>query len=382
MMKLIHKGFDGLDIAFQSRIPEELAALLETAKEEAAASHETQLLDYNGALMHVAESGAQGGYAYRVDTGPDGETWFFRKPNPRDPWGIRVSVKSLSLALYGLGGVRTRLFDFMEVIGAPYPDGAESIGRVDCCLDFLIPGFQLFPEHFVMHSRCSRIDNHEMEVHGRSGRVTGVRIGKMPGRQIAIYDKRADVIAKRKAEWWEIWNANLKADGLPPIDPQDRDASQVWRVECRAGKKLLKDRWDIRKWTDLDDKLGDLMQETLSAIRYCIPSSDTNRARWPIDPLWDRVQHEMRFDLFEMSCNASPSAVKEIIRHEHAEMLGRQITGLSASYAAILEDRRAASPETLPETVQKLVYESLCRDTEYFYSKLKKAERRYVFISR
>ncbi|HCE25247.1 MAG TPA: hypothetical protein DF282_22435, partial [Hyphomonas sp.] len=118
MMKLVHKGFDGLDIAFQSRIPEELAALLETAKEEAAASHGEQLLDYNGALMHVAESGAQGGYAYRVDTGPDGAVWFFKKPNPRDPWGIRVSVKSLALALYGLGGVRARLFDFMEAIGA------------------------------------------------------------------------------------------------------------------------------------------------------------------------------------------------------------------------------------------------------------------------
>ena len=62
-------------------------------------------------------------------------------------------------------------------------------------------------------------------------------------------------------------------------------------------------------------------------------------------------------------------------------MLGRQITGLSASYAAILEDRQAASPETLPETVQKLVHDSLCRDTDYFYSKLEKAEKRYVFIA-
>ncbi|MEX0582770.1 MAG: hypothetical protein WD185_03795, partial [Sneathiella sp.] len=178
-----------------------------------------------------------------------------------------------------------------------------------------------------------------------------------------------------------IWNANLTAEGLPPLDPKDKNTSQIWRVELRAGKTHLKDRWNIRKWADLDDKLGDLMQEILFAIRYCIPSSDTNRARWPVDPLWHRVRQEMQSDLFEMACNASPSAVKEIIRHEHAEMLGRQITGLSASYAAILEDRQAASPETLPETVQKLVHESLCRDTDYFYSKLEKAERRYVFIT-
>lgn len=62
------------------------------------------------------------------------------------------------------------------------------------------------------------------------------------------------------------------------------------------------------------------------------------------------------------------------------EMLERQITGLSASYASILEDRQAVSPEkTLPETVQKLVHESPCKNTDYLYSKLEKAERRYVF---
>jgi hypothetical protein len=379
-MQVLHKGFDGLDVSFQSQISDCFYHQLLEAQEEAAKNHQPTLLELGATKMHVTDSGSKGGYKFRCDTGPDGETWFFKKPNPRDPWGIRVSVKSLSLALYGLGGVRARIFEFMEAIGAPYKDGAESIGRVDYCIDLLIPGFQLIPENFVMHSNCTRTDNHEMEVYGKSGKVTGVRIGKMPGRQVAVYDKRADIVAKRKVEWWEIWNANLKADDLPLLNPDNREQSQVWRVELRAGKKHLKGKWNIRKWADLDDKLGDVLLHSLETIRYCNPSLDSNRARWELDLLWKVVRHELQKDLFEMACNASPALVKEVIRSEHIEMLGNQLIGLATSLAAAKGmDKR--NLDTYPNDIKNLVKKCLCENEELFHSKIAKAEKRYVFIT-
>ncbi|WP_159075142.1 hypothetical protein [Celeribacter baekdonensis] len=35
-----------------------------------------------------------------------------------------------------------------------------------------------------------------------------------------------DITDKRKPIWWDIWNASLKAEGLPPLDPKDRSESQ------------------------------------------------------------------------------------------------------------------------------------------------------------
>src|SRR5688500_16451434 len=118
-MEVIYRGFDGLDVAFQGNIPAGLAAKLAEAKDRASAERQDVLIEHNGVKMHVAESGARGGYAFRCDTGPNGATWFFKQPNRSDPWGARVSVKSLALALYGLGGVRARLYAFLDALGIP-----------------------------------------------------------------------------------------------------------------------------------------------------------------------------------------------------------------------------------------------------------------------
>lgn len=68
-------------------------------------------------------------------------------------------------------------------------------------LDFLVPGFILSPENFVMHANARRADHivyRAMQVNERSGRVTYGTVGKMPGRQVIVYDKRAEITAKRK----------------------------------------------------------------------------------------------------------------------------------------------------------------------------------------
>jgi hypothetical protein len=56
-------------------------------------------------------------------------------------------------------------------------------------------------------------------VHRFARRVSGITIGRMPGRQLCLYDKRADSLLKRKLYWPAVWGLDLAEHRNP-----------VWRV--------------------------------------------------------------------------------------------------------------------------------------------------------
>ena len=133
--------------------------------------------------------------------------------------------------------------------------------------------------------------------------------------------------------WWEIWNCNREADNLPWLDPKIREKSAVWRIELRAGKRHLKNRWGIRTWMDLDEKLGDVYRKMLENIRYTEPLRDTNRSRWPDHEIWELAKQQLSNDLIEMMCGILPGFTKSVLRSEHIRMLNAQIFGLVTSLA-------------------------------------------------
>ena len=381
-MEVLYRGFDGLDIAFPGQIPDDLDRELDEAKVRACQQARSVPIRYRGIDMMVAETGARGGYAYRCDTGLDGATWLIKRPNPKDEWGIRVSSKSLALAQYGLGGVRAQLFEQLDRLDIGSCAERASIGRIDYAIDVLANGFELVPDNFVMHSHCSRADNIEPEpiqVHGKSGRVTSVTIGKMPGRQIIVYDKRAEAIEKHKVHWWEFWNAERRYQGRPELDPKDKDASQVWRVELRAGKRYLKDRWGITTFAQLDDKLGDLAQRAIDEVRYTTPCQDRNRARWPNAPLWDLIAEQLQEDLFEMCSKAEPGAIKEVIRKHHRDMLFNQVIGLSASWAVAAGYDSERKHEAI-NAVVKDIRKYAVRESKALANKMERVAERIMFL--
>lgn len=330
----------------------------------------------------VAESGARGGYAFRASTGQIGATWFFKRPNCHDPWGVRVSCGSFMLAELGLGMTRTRLYQTMEKLGVIVQPQGESIGRIDYAIDVFAPEFTLQPEHFVMHSNANRADHFEqgqVTVNGKSGRVTSVTVGKMPGRQVIVYDKRAEVIAHHKWAWFDMWNANLANDGLPPIDFSMPENSRIWRVELRAGKTHLKDGWNIRTWYDLDERIGDLFQASVQSIRYTEPTPDSNRSRWPDSKLWQVVGAELGEDLFEMRNFAPPDTIKRVQREAHIRLLERQSLGLLITRAAI----RGVSIESLAAEATaegKRMASEITNDRSRYETKLQESSGRYEIL--
>ena len=381
-MDILHRGFDGLDIAFQAQISPQFNDALAEAKELAAGDRGSVPLCWNGMNLLVAESGSRGGYAYRCDTGPEGAIWFFKKPNIRDPWGVRVSTKSLPLAVHGLGWVRTDLYKTLASLDIQTQPNKMSISRVDYAIDFLYPDFLLCPNNFVMHARCSRKTHQEIteitEI-GHSGKITSVTVGKNPGRQVIIYDKREEIIAKRKVEWPEIWNANRAQNGLPPLDFSNVATSRVWRVELRAFKRHLKDLWGLTTWEHLDTKLGDVLAKMITDIRYAEPTSDTNRARWPDSLLWQAVRCELDADLFEMRSFVDPDRVRYVIKEEQRAILQSQTLGLSVSLAAL----DGIEPEGFEDYVDETAKDTKRRSRNHVIpieERIAKAKRRNLCV--
>jgi hypothetical protein len=236
------------------------------------------------------------------------------------------------------GGARSELYETLERLGIIAAPGSESLGRIDYAVEVLAPDPILDPQCFVMHSNACRpdhVEHPEITINGRSGRVTSVTVGKMPGRQAIVYDKRAEVIAKGKVGWWAIWDALRVISGSPPLNREVEAESRVWRVELRAGKRHLKDRWGIRTWADLDARLGALVAATLDAIRNTRPSEDSNRSRWPISELWALVHNEAENNLFEMRSGVDPNLVKLVQKAAYDKLLAGQMTGLLVSRAAL-----------------------------------------------
>lgn len=385
-MKLIYQNFDGLDMSFQGALPDAILDELREAKEEAQRRH-ADVPTKLGPRQHramVAETGVRGGYAYRFDTGPAGAVWMVAHSDDPERWNIRVSVKSLALAQHGYHQVRDQLSGFLADLGAFGPglaeDGTrqppqESISRLDYCLDFATAGFQPDPARFIAHPRCGR------RVHGKLGldesfpdetvyrgrRIESVRIGEMPGRQIALYDKTREIGPHDKPYWWDLWG----------LDRSEFDA-QVWLVEARAGKAEL-DTWNLRSFADFEHRAGDVVKGTLQAIRYVTPTADSNAARWPLHPLWADSLTAAGEALAPYVSRAERRKIMDDLRANVTNRVRNLFPGLFASYTSLLGLDISELPTTL-ETVAEDVVGFAAQNPEAITRKFLNAEERYLFL--
>jgi hypothetical protein len=117
--------------------------------------------------------------------------------------------------------------------------GSESISRVDYAVDILLPTFAPVADRFVVTSHTgvmTMLDTDTTRIGSRSQRVTFVTIGSMPRRQVIVYDKRDEVIAKHKVHWWEIWNAGRRARGCQSSTAPIPSNHEYGGSSCGLGK--------------------------------------------------------------------------------------------------------------------------------------------------
>jgi len=383
-VKLLYQNFDGLDFSINGAFPEEVLNALREAKEKSQKQHGNKILTYIGPTnlpVHVYPTGAKGGYLFTFDTGPDGAIWFVKNTTIPAAGNIRISCSSLSLALDGYEKTRNLLLFLLMNIGVTglfenegqslplVPTSNSIIGRVDYCFDFLMDDdFNPDPRHFIIHPRSKARgeigEKPKYEVQG--GYFQSVMVGKMPNRQMIIYDKTAEIMDHDKPYWWDIW-------GL------DKNTTQgtIWRIEARAGKDELQD-WNIRSFQDLDKKLGDVMLYNLSKSRFAVPSQDTNRSRWPTHPLWEACQDAAKNALAPYTSNATRKKVITDLREAIKTRAIKNLRGSVATFNHLL----GHNPEDVFKTLEFIaddVFSFAEANPKEFRKKVKKAEDRYVF---
>ena len=283
--EIIYSGYDGLDLSYRTFLPDHILHILSAAKSEASKTHRSVAAHIGGVECVVSSSGAVGGYQFNVDTGPLGVTWLIKDAERSDPWGCRASIKSLPLAL-----------------------------------------FTLEPNNFVCHSKSKKTDYRQIETTRAGDVISGIRIGKMPNLQLAVYDKRQDIIAKKKAYWWDIWSQHA---GREIAHDQI-----VWRFELRAGRKAIDSYFNSTSWELISHCFGNLFRNIASRIRMVQPCSDTNRSRWPDDKIWTACRELIAAIPPHSPTALDPKAILERLEDERRIQLANQYFGLETSLAA------------------------------------------------
>ncbi|MFT6458539.1 hypothetical protein [Pseudophaeobacter arcticus] len=105
-------------------------------------------------------------------------------------------------------------------------------------VDFLAPWFEPDREALVVPPG-TRVQEYtgvdETETHATGARVTGLRAGAVANRQLAIYDKRQEVMQKGKLGWLTIWNDARAQLNHPPLDLSDQHPDRQPPAYASAG---------------------------------------------------------------------------------------------------------------------------------------------------
>lgn len=380
ILRLLYSGFDQFDIAFKGAIPHDVLVSLAAAKETALRTRIPTFVRVGpGAVeMHVKEHGMRGGYAFACETGPTGEQWWFTDSQRAWDWNIFASVHSKGLICSSLADTFHRLKDTLIRMGCN-PQG-ESVNRVDFAMDFLAPGFVLRHEQFVAHRRAkvrpywssdqSTDSQPSAVLAGR--RCESVTIGKMPGRQIIVYDKRRDTIDKRKSYWPQVWGIDL-------TDPRN----EVWRVEVRAGKQHLKDCWSICTFSELVESIGDVYCCALRDVRYVADvQTDSNVSRQETHEIWQNASETIASRLLEHRSGITPHQMREVERRQAVDMYIQQIVGNAAGLSVALELSDTQTLTTLPSVIAREVQRRMARPTDPLWSGRRRAAERLHFVVR
>ncbi|MBF0169408.1 MAG: hypothetical protein HQL45_17520 [Alphaproteobacteria bacterium] len=378
--KLIYQNFDGLDVTFQGAFPGELLSFLERSKDEAQARNGSLVINLSSVegeflIVILREKGA-GGYSYLFDTGPWGAIWMVSKNQDPEKWNIRVSVHSLALALKGYEEVKEEILDTLASLGAIGPQWDEKrqrkmpkerVSRIDYCFDYHVGYLNPDPTHFVAHSKSKKhahFESIEPDAVYTGSRVQSIRVGVMPNRQVALYLKTKEIAAHGKAYWWDIWGTKSKGFN-----------GEIWRVEARAGKDDL-DEWNLKSFADFETKAGDVILGALNAIRYTIPSDDSNRSRWPLHPIWEQSIANAANVLAPYISGADRKKILSGLRSEREQMFLSLIRGSLTSLTAL----KGLDISELPQTLDAVSEDALSFLKDYpklAADKFNQAEMRY-----
>jgi len=327
---LLRSGFDTVELAYRAALPDAFLDALADAKIQAVKSRKPHPIEYAGQTFLVEGTGGQGGYAYRISTGPFGAIMKFREKGSNDAWGAHVKLRAYGLATKGILKAKAEADAFLLAVGGVFDPDDTRVGRVDYAMDFFAPNLVLNASEFVAHAKMSKTEL--IEKTGNGDICNYLRIGKMPGKQICIYDKTKSVTETKDKIWFSIFEKEKKEKGLK--NKGEKEISDIWRIEFRAGRDFLKKHLPLRRWDRFLAISNKVFLSLARAVAWRIPGSDTNRSRWALHPIWEAViAHLAEMNPLAEGKPISPEVLK-LLREEYRAVLEAQVEGLLVTLAA------------------------------------------------
>ncbi|MBV8549129.1 MAG: hypothetical protein JO126_06710 [Alphaproteobacteria bacterium] len=375
-MQIVYQNFDGLEIAFKGAVAYRIRWALARAKQQAIKMLSPVYCELGPKKLPVMvhEAGARGGYTYQFSTGLDGEIWLVAEKGNPDRWNIRVKVRSLCLALNGYEKTKEKIFKTLAydlLVKGPKDNEFKPLGhisRADYCVDFLMTE-EFIPNYanFVCCGTTQKKQIGDIACHeGSRGRnIETLTVGKMPNRQICLYNKTREIKARSKSYWFKLWGLN-EPDITGPI----------WRVEIRAGKKELK-KWPLRTFSDFEKKIGDVILDILNSYKYTTPNfSDTNQSRWPLAEIWEKTIQAVEGNLLNYISKAPRGEIMQEIAELALDRYYKHICGLAVSYTAA-SGKKISDMSKIMEFISAQIAEDIQNNPEKFGQKYEKAQFKY-----
>jgi hypothetical protein len=312
----------GIDALYLSGRGELLTETLERFKERRECAEELNLtapVDVGPLTFSIAPHG-WGMYRYCLDhpLGRVGAT-----PSAHLP-AIRVQPRSEFIHAVGPTQAVTTFENLLPPLCSELSFGAS---RIDIYVD--VEGFPLRAddrERYVCRADARR-------TYEQSERCSGFdfgsrRAGTLTGR---IYDKTLDITGKGSDWWFDVWGDRH----TPGVD--------VTRVEIEFGRKALTE-FHLDSPAQVIPAVGGLWAyATDQWLTHRIPTSDSNRSRWPLSPQWQVVQNAtLRHDNVELE------RLQARGRAGSLRKLTPGLVGYLAGFAALV------GTEDIPGTVEAL----------------------------
>ena len=272
---------------------------------------------------------ASGRHPYRfVLTNKDFEFALAERMHP----SLKVQFYSEALWRDGAKSLHERVQAWARAIGAKTLK-LEQVIRADWAFDFDLPLVDFGEDHFVTRARKNS--------KWRDGQHVQTFTLGTGDTVLRVYDKVAEIEnASDKAWFYDLWGQR----------------ENVWRVEFQIRSERLK-TGGIRTLADLEDQQGDLLRELATghtSLRR--PNGDSNRARWPLHPLWKALEAAIeKLPQFGLCRHYDPKNALEYRYRKQGQALYGHLKGLAALSALLHPAKGAPSLETLiaklPEAV-------------------------------
>lgn len=272
----------------------------------------------------LASHGTASGYSFLLENEVFSvQLGEFVKPN------FFVKFKSIALWHHGAFALHERFMKWATSIGMQ-PYQKERISRVDFAFDYFFPEIDFDEDNFVSQSRK---DNQ----HRKNGKIQTLKFGTDQV-VLRIYNKTDEIEEVSHKTWlYPIWGTD----------------QNVWRIEWQVRKEMLH-HMDIMTFDCLKDSQGDLLRELVKRhTTLRIKSTDTNRSRWAMHPLWldliDRVNEMQGLGIVR-------SLDEKAILEERLRRIAVSIYGYLKRIAAIDSLRRDVEDISIDNALRKMEF--------------------------